>query len=78
LEDLCMRCRDMDLQNSGQALVFLCHFAQPERYCICVDKALVSLFERIPIERIFKSLTAKTFETSPKSLRKCSSVNYPI
>jgi hypothetical protein len=47
MEEMCDLCFDIDFPflYPGQALVFLCHFVPPERYCLSMDKLLVSLLE---------------------------------
>jgi hypothetical protein len=61
LEAVCKRCCYINLRNPGQALVFLCHFVPTERYCLCVDKALVSLLQAIPVCGLFKTAHRQDF-----------------
>jgi hypothetical protein len=70
LEILCRQCCDTDIQAPGQALLFLCDYVLTDRYRLCVDKALVSLLERIPVEGIFKKSHRKDFRTFRKKLTK--------
>ena len=63
MEEVCELCCDIDfLRNPGQALVFLCHFVPPERYCLSMDKVLVSLLERIPVEGLFENSHSEGFK----------------
>jgi hypothetical protein len=70
LETLCKQCCNADILDPGQPLVFLCHNVPPERYCVSVDKALVSLLGRIPVAGIFQKSHRQYFLHFRKEITK--------
>jgi hypothetical protein len=66
MEEVCDRCCDLNfpLRHPGQGLVFLCHFIPPERYCLSIDKVLVLLLERIPVEGLLENSHSEGFKNS--------------